>query len=152
MEAAKKQFYWNSGARTVGMAAITTAFSALVGYRHADGIPEDDLMPKVGPMPAEAVVGIVGLGLQLTGWLGQGMLGSAVAGATDGCGAVFLVSGGQSLGHKIHEWTKGVGGLLPGTGGPKRERAQLEEKAHVRDAHGRPMEVRVRKEQPNQEL
>jgi hypothetical protein len=151
---ADKQWFWNSTTRTAGVALAATGFSALVGYREADGVDPEDLMPKLGPVPAEAIFGIIAGGVALSGIAGDGKVGNLVAGAADGAAAVFCVSGGQSLGHKLHEVFKGTGGLLPGTGA-KRERAQLNEpapKAEIRDAHGRHMEVRRREVQPAQEL
>ncbi len=153
---AKREWVYQSGARTLAVSLTTLGLSTLVGYRHADGVPEDDLMPKAGPVPLEGVIGLATAALTLTGWVGQGYVGSAVAGVTDGCAGVFFVSTGQSLGHKLHEAFKGTGGLLPGTAG-KRERAQLDTdrsapKAEIRDANGRHMEVRKRVEQPSQEF
>lgn len=144
-----RSFYVTSLTRTGSVIAASVGFAAWVGYREADGHDPDDLLPKLGPVPVDAIVGaaagIAGLivGAKYGGH--DSMAANVLLGAGDGAGAVFGVSGGQSLGHKIHEVVKGTGGLLPGTGGgKKKERAQLNGNGHtaeIRDAHGRHMPV-----------
>lgn len=157
---ARMQWFLSSTIRTVGVATSSVGFAALVGYREADGVPPEELMPKLGPVPAEVIFGVISGAVALSGIFmdvggKQALFQNFVAGTADGAMAVFGVSAGQSLGHKLHEVFKGTGGLLPGTGA-KRERAQLNEgdtnPAEIRDANGRHMQVRKRQEQASNEF
>lgn len=114
--------------------AASTAFGVVVGYRHAAGKSDEEAMPGVGPVPADAIVGLGGLvsGIFMRGRLGKVALGLGIAGSN-----VFGMSAGQSLGGMLFDKMKtGAGQEAPQMSGAPKNKEIPAGTPGYRDAYG----------------
>lgn len=103
------------GKAIMGGAAIATAgvWGGVVGYRHEKSmsekkIAEKDIMPHLGPVPADVATGVAGIvgGLFLPGKMGDAALGVGI-----GSLCFTLAGAGQEQGRKMAQpKTKGASG------------------------------------------
>lgn len=136
----RKAYFTETIVHTSTSVGVATALAALVGYREKDGVPADQLMPSLGPIPLDVALGF---GFHLVGLaIGKGMEAQVFSKAGDGAFAVFGVSAGQSLGGKLFDTVKGSGGLLTGRQAP-RAMAQNQRVATFKDANGKHRQVQV---------
>lgn len=130
----RKAYFQETIVDTTATVGVATGLAALVGYREKDGVPNDQLMPSLGPVPLDVALGfgfhLIGLGI------GKGMAARVASKAGDGAFAVFGVSAGQSLGGKLYDTMKGTGGLLTGRQQP-RAMGGGAPKNEFRDANGK---------------
>ncbi len=117
------------------------ALAATVGYRDKDGVPTEDLMPKIaGKLPIDAAIGIAGLGIALlTAGRGTSVLSDVATAISTGGFSTLMLSAGQSAGHKYWDSSKGTGGKAPPALNQKRSvsnTAAPQRTPEVRDAGG----------------
>lgn len=110
-----------------GIAVSAGLLGAAVGYRHAAGMSEDETMPHLGPVPADAIV--MGVGL-LAGMAIPGKAGKFVFGLGGGGEGVFVGTVGQSFGAMLHD-------KMASSSGGGQAAPQLQQAAGWRDAFGK---------------
>jgi hypothetical protein len=137
----RKAYFAETITHTATTVGVATALAALVGYREKDGVPADQLMPSLGPVPLDVALGF---GFHAVGIaIGNGMAAQVFSKAGDGSFAVFGVSAGQSLGGKLYDTVKGSGGLLTGRQAPRAMSQGAPQAREYRDANGQHRKVQV---------
>lgn len=127
-----KEFISESFLSLSATALTAGGIAAAVGYNQKAGKSEDELMPHLGPVPADlgvagaGVLGALAANSMMKGSNGR-MVATALMGVAAGGAAVFAMSVGQGAGESLYDSMNGAGGVI----------APSVKRREFRDAHGR---------------